>query len=218
MFRQAKQGVLLAVLMILVAGCATMDSGSSSTHGFMFGQQNGTSQARNLAPGDGIEVSVEVDGSMEVSLHRAELNHQGVVTLPLVGDVKIGGMKLAAARGIIALTYGAYYVNPPVVMLALVDGNIEGEWGFVTIFGRVNKPGRVPLQSQKGINLSTAIQMAGGFAVSAKTSDIRISRTDELGMKTQVSVNFKQIGQTGNADADIILLDGDIVRVPERIF
>ena len=218
MFQWIRQGVLLAVLMVFVVGCATMDSGSSTTQGFRFGKQNGALQARELAPGDGIEVSVEVDGSMEVSMHRAELNHQGMVTLPLVGDVKIGGMKLAAARGIIAKTYGAYYVNPPVVMLALVDGDVVGEWGFVTVLGRVNKPGRVPLQSQNGINLSAAVQMAGGFAVSAKTSDIRVSRTDELGMKTRVSVDFEQIGQAGNADADITLMDGDIVYVPERIF
>lgn len=218
MFRWAKQGILLVVFMILVAGCATMDSGSATTSGFRFGKQEGSSQARDLAPGDGIEVSVEVDGSMEVSLHRAELNYQGLVTLPLVGDVKVGGMKLSTARDVIAKTYGAYYVNPPVVMLALVGGDIVGEWGFVTVLGRVNKPGRIPLPSQDGMNLSAAIQMAGGFATSAKTSDIRVSRTDELGMKTRVSVDFKQIGQAGNADADIMLIDGDIIYVPERIF
>ncbi len=213
-----KQGVLFALYMGLVVGCATMDSGSSIPHGFTLGQQNGASQTRNLAPGDEIEVSVEVDGSMEVSRHRAKLNHQGIVTLPLVGDVKVGGMKFSAARNIITKTYGAYYVNPPVVILALVDGDIVGEWGFITVLGRVNTPGRVPLQSQEGMNLSAAVQVAGGFATSAKTSDIRVSRTDELGMTTRVSVNFEQIGQTGNANADIMLFDGDIVYVPERIF
>jgi len=218
MFQRVKHGILLTVFMGLVAGCTTMGSGSATTRGFMFGKQDGSSQARDLIPGDGVEVSVEVDGRMEVSLHRAELNHQGMVTLPLVGDVKIGGMKLAAARDIIAKTYGAYYVNPPVVMLALMDGDIVGEWGFVTVLGRVNKPGRVPLQSQDGINLSAAVQLADGFSTSAKTSDIRISRTDEMGMKTRVSVDFKQIGQAGNADADIMLIDGDIIYVPERIF
>ncbi len=218
MFQWVRQGVLLVGFMGLIAGCATMGSSSETTRGFMLGTQGGSSQSRDLAPGDGVEISVEVDGSMEVSLHRAELNHQGMVTLPLVGDVKIGGMKLAAARGIIAKTYGAYYVNPPVVMLTLVDGDVVGEWGSVTVLGRVNKPGRVPLQSQNGINLSAAVQVAGGFAPSAKQSDIRVSRTDELGMKTRVSVDFRKIGQAGNVAADIMLIDGDIIYVPERIF
>lgn len=218
MFRRVKQGVLTAIFMSLVAGCATMDSSSEATQGFMRNQQNGTSQARALAPRDGVEISVEVDGRMEVSLHQAEINQQGIVTLPLVGDVKIGGMRLAEARDVIARTYGAYYVNPPVVMLKMIGGDEVGEWGFVTVLGRVNKPGRVPLQSQEGINLSAAVQLADGFAPSAKTGDIRISRTDELGLKTRVSVDFKQIGQAGNADADVMLFDGDIIYVPERIF
>ena len=217
MFQRIRQSVLCAVFIGLVAGCATMESGSSATSRFALGNK-GTSQARPLTSGDEIEVSVEVDGIMEVSLHRAEISHQGMVTLPLVGDVKVGGLKLAAARDVIVKTYGAYYVNLPVVMLALADGGAIGEWGSVTVLGRVSKPGRVPLQSQEGINLSAAVQMAGGFAPSAKTSEIRITRTDELGMRTQVTVDFKQIGQKGNANADIMLIEDDIVYVPERIF
>lgn len=218
MFRMVKQGVLLALSVMLMYGCATTDATSISTRDFMLSKQNETALAKDLVPGDGIEVSVEVDGSMEVSLHRAELDHQGMVTLPLVGDVNIGGMKLAVARDVIAKTYGAYYVNPPVVMLTLMDVDVVGEWGFVTVLGRVNKPGRIPLQSQKGINLSAAVQMAGGFSTSAKQSDIRISRIDEDGKKLRVSIDFEQIGLAGNADADIMLIDGDIIYVPERIF
>lgn len=217
MFRRIKQYVFLGGCIVLIAGCASLDL-ETPTSGFAFGSQQDMTKSRDLAPGDGVEVSVEVDGNMEVSSHRAEINHQGLVTLPLVGDVKIGGMKLSAARDTIAKTYGAYYVNPPVVMLSLLAGGIEGEWGYVTVLGRVNQPGRVPLPSQSGINLSAAVQLAGGFAPSAKTGDIRISRTDELGLTTRISVDFEQIGRAGNADADVLLTDGDIVYVPERIF
>ncbi|MEN7973466.1 MAG: SLBB domain-containing protein [Verrucomicrobiota bacterium] len=216
MFQWGRQGVLFVVFAVLAAGCTTMNSGSSS-QGLLF-RGNEALQARDLVPGAGIEVSVEVDGIMEVASHRAELNHQGIVTLPLVGDVKIGNMKPEAARSVIAETYGAYYVNSPVVMLSVVDDDAVGKWGFVTVLGRVNEPGRVPLAAQDGINLSAAIQLAGGFAASAKQSDIRVSRIDELGMKIQVSVDFNQIGQSGNADDDILLVAGDIVYIPERIF
>jgi len=217
MFKQIGQSILLAAC-VVVSGCNTSDMSSTSAQQYNLGSSGGSGEARGLVPGDTIQISVEVDGSMEVSAHQAEINHQGVVTLPLVGDVNINDMKLSAARDVIAKTYRAYYVNPPVVMLELMDGNAIGEWGFVTVLGRVVRPGPVPLPSQKGINLSAAIQAAGGFASSAKTSDIRVSRTDELGLKTRVSVDFEGIGKAGNADADILLIDGDIVHVPERIF
>lgn len=217
MFRKFLDGIILTACMFLVLGCSSLDSSRAATNSYSY-KTAGSAQARVLAPGDGIEVSIEVDGRMEVLLHQAELNHAGIVTLPLVGDIKIGGMQLTAARDVIAKTYGAYYVNPPVVMLGLAGDDALGEWGSVTVLGRVNAPGQVPLSSQKGMNLSAAIQLAGGFAVSAKTSGIRVTRTDELGLSTRVTVDFDQIGKAGNSDADIVLSDGDIIYVPERIF
>lgn len=218
MFRWITQGILFAVFTVLVVGCTATGSSSVSPHDFLLSMQDDTPQASDLAPGDGIEVSVEVDGAMEVSMHRAELNHQGMVTLPLIGDVGIEGLKLDEARKAISEAYGAYYVNPPVVMIALVGDGEAGEWGSITVLGRVNRPGLVPLTSPRGINLSAAVQAVGGFSSSAKTSDIRISRTDDLGMKIQVSIDFDQIGLAGNAEADLTLMAGDIIYVPERIF
>ena len=218
MFQRIMQLVLFPLSMILMAGCTTPDSGSSATNSFHLSQQSNTTQVRDLAVGDSVEVSVEVDGIMEVSAYPSEINGRGMVTLPLVGDVKVGGMTVPEARGTIANTYGAYYVSPPVVMLKLVGDLEGGEWGFVTVLGRVNKPGRVPLSSPEGVNLSVAIQLAEGFALSAKTSDIRVTRKDELGMQTRVSVDFSKIGKTGDADADVMLIEGDVIYVPERIF
>lgn len=210
---------LLAIPLAVLMGCATPGSSSASERSFVGATPDQPSQSNELSVGNTIEVSIEVDGSMEVISHRAQINQQGRVTLPLVGDVEIDGYTLSKARGVIADTYGAYYVNPPVVMISLlIDPEDGGEWGAVTVTGRVGQPGRVPLRSQNGMNLTEVIQLAGGFAPSAKKSDIRISRTDELGMKISVSVDFDEIGQEGNAEADIKLIDGDIVYVPERIF
>ena len=218
MQKLARQIITIVIPLMLYTGCTTPETTSVSTQDFMQNKPAQPSKSSELAAGDTIEVSVEVDGNMEVLLHRAQINPQGMVTLPLVGDVKIGGYMQDKARDVIAKTYGAYYVNPPVIMLALMVDPGDGEWGAVTVTGRVGQPGRVPLRSQRGMNLTEAIQLAGGFAPSAKKSDIRVSRTDEMGMQTQVSVDFEAIGKRGNAEADIKLIDGDIIYVPERIF
>lgn len=208
--------ILCYSCLLLIAGCTTTDvstqdfaqSGSAARH----------EEASELAAGDAIEVSVEVDGRMEVSRHRTELNPQGYVTLPLVGDVLVQGMKLQQARNVIHKTYAAYYVNPPVTMVSRMGKAEAGEWGEVTVMGRVRNPGRIPLPDADGINLTEAIQGAGGFSPSAKPTGIKISRMDANGKKLQVTVDYEAIGQGGNAAADINLLDGDIIYVPERIF
>ncbi|MEE9367380.1 MAG: polysaccharide biosynthesis/export family protein [Pontiella sp.] len=208
----------LFCLLVLVS-CTSPDVSTVSTHDFL--QSTSTSDKRlatKLVAGDSIEVSVEVDGSMEVSRHRVDLSHLGFVTLPLVGDVRVGDLTLEGARTIISKTYSAYYVNPPVIMVSMTNGQGEGEWGYVTVMGRVARPGRIPLPDADGINLTEAIQAAGGFAMSAKQSDIRISRVNEKGKKIQVSLDFEDIGLGGSAESDINLAAGDIVYVPERLF
>ena len=210
---------LFCALISALAGCATDDVATVSTEAFV-AKNSAASRptSSKLSKGDLIEVSVEVDGLMEVSRHRMGVNDFGYVTLPLVGDVNVGGMTLEQARSVIAKTYGAYYVNAPVIMLSRADAPEAGEFGYVTVMGRVGAPGRVALPDAEGINLTEAIQSAGGFAASAKQDGIRISRVEAGGKKIQVTVDFKEIGKGGNAESDVILLSGDIVYVPERIF
>jgi polysaccharide export outer membrane protein len=211
--------ILLPCLLLLLAACTSSDVSTVSTQEFVKNtrKSSGPEEAK-LVAGDSIEVSVEVDGRMEVMQHRAGLNHMGFVTLPLVGDVKVGGKTLDQARSAISNTYGKYYVNEPVVMVSLTSEEEDGQWGYITVMGRVERPGRIALLDADGMTLSEAVQSAGGFAPSAKQSDIRISRQDKSGKKLQVSVDFNDIGQAGSAEADINLIGGDIVYVPERIF
>ncbi len=218
MHRFSSEAYIFLTSVLLLFGCASTPTTSVEPTVFMQAQDSAPSESRKLIEGDTIELSVEVDGAMEVSFYRAGLNFQGSVTLPLVGDVEIAGLKLEEARQIIGLAYSRYYVNPPVIMLSLVNNEAITEWGFVTVLGRVGRPGRVALGSSEGINLSEAIQQAGGFAASAKSSEIRVTRVDQDGQKLQTAINFEQIGMHGNASADIKLVDGDIVFVPERIF
>lgn len=200
----------------LIAGCTTMDVSTQE-----FAQSGSVTQLEEtseLVAGDEIEISVEVDGRMEVAGHRTELNSQGYVTLPLVGDVLIESMKLQQARNVIHDTYAAYYVNPPVTMVSRLGKVEAGEWGHITVMGKVRNPGRIPLPDANGINLTEAIQGAGGFSPGAKPTGIKVSRMDVNGKKMQVTVDYEAIGYGGNADADINLLAGDIIYVPERIF
>ncbi len=213
-FAMAALGLGVAV----VAGCNGWDSPSVSTRDFAQRNPRGMAHAGQLSEGDTIELSVEVDGNMEVSMHRATINPYGVATLPLVGDVRIGGLKVDAARDVIAKAYAAYYVSSPLVMLNSVEDAGDGEWGYVTVTGKVLQPGRVQVKSSRGMNLTEVIQQSGGFAASAKRNDIRVTRTDSGGRRLRVSVNYEDIGLKGDVDADLSLFDGDIVYVPERMF
>lgn len=217
MLRFFKSCVVLFLLAGVLAGC--VGSGSSAvTTRFYDIQKADPPKKSHFVTGDSFELSVEIDGRMEVTMHRAKVDARGIATLPLVGEVRVVGMKLESVRKAIAEKYSLYYVSSPVIMLSVVDDEQLGEWGQIKVMGRVGRPGLVDLTTSRGINLSAAIQAAGGFSASAKTSDIRVSRRSKRGETMQVSVDFDEIGRKGNADADLKLFDGDIVYVPERIF
>lgn len=208
----------IGIALLAVAGCGTSDSANLSRQDFVQAKLFDAPRIKPLAYGDSVELSVEVDGIMEVSLYRAKINNLGYITLPLIGDVRVAGLRLSEARTTIARAYGDYYVNPPVIMLTMADEESNNEWGYVTVLGRVARPGRVAIDSAGGIVLSDAIHSAGGFASSAKFTEVRITRIDSQGKKIRTSVDFNDIGESGNAESDIKLRDGDIVFVPERIF
>lgn len=215
MFRSVALSVLLCVFISGVLGCTAPGRRGDAKDFAQRTRSSNSQPAVVLEPGDSIEISVEVDGRMEVPLHRASLNFKGIATLPIVGDVKIGGLNLDIARAVITKRYGALFVSKPVIMIDLVNDDAVNKWGQVRVLGRVTRPGMVPLTAPSGMNLSEAIQAAGGFATSAKTTEIRVTNNDK---SLQVVINFNEIGEKGNAEADIKLFDGDTVFIPERIF
>lgn len=209
---------LLFMTSTLFMGCSTTQTDGNAKGLTGISQPDSVSKANVLAPGDTIEVSVEVDGQTEIPPSSSVVNSLGYVTLPLVGDVMIGKLDVNLARSVITSKYAAYYVHPPVVMLRLAGSAETGEQGTVTLTGRVARQGPVQIKRAEGIRLTEAIQQAGGFAPDAKRSSIRITRRDKKGADHQFEVDYNDIGLKGNADADVLLKDGDIVYVPQRIW
>jgi polysaccharide export outer membrane protein len=219
MIRSLVFSILSLILLIFTSGCATTDATLVQPQDFQAASALMASQSTAvLTVGNMIEISVEVDGRSEVPVQQATINRNGFVTLPLIGDVYVSGMDVNAARSAISKRYSSLYVSPPVIMLSLVSEDNMSEWGQVSVMGRVENPGPVPVPSGAGIKLSAAIQAAGGFAPSAKTSEIQVTRLDKRGRRLRVIINFDEIGASGNAGADLNLMDGDIVNIPERLW
>jgi len=87
----------------------------------------------------------------------------------------------------------------------------------VYVFGEVNKPGALAVKMSKGITLLQAIAQAGGTADGASKSGIVIKRKDKkTGREIKIKVNLKDIIK--GKKPDIVLQEGDVVYVPEKIF
>jgi polysaccharide biosynthesis/export protein len=94
------------------------------------------------------------------------------------------------------------------------DVIVANATGGISIFGQLTRPGVYPTGGQP-MKLSRLIALAGGFTQFAKSSGVSVIRASNPGVTLKVDVNA--ITKDGGADRDILLEDGDMVFVGERM-
>lgn len=205
---------LFCPLMMVCSGCSTPFSEREQQAAFA-----GDGITPLLRPGYVISVSVVVAGQKEIDEPAKRVTDGGDLSLPLLGSVSVTNMTLSDV--VISLTdkYREYFVNPQVMVDFAKDIVNDGisPWGYVTVMGRVVKPGRVSIPPTRTLTVSQAIQNAGGFSTSAQDSSIRVTRMTN-GKKEVKGVDMKALGRDGKAGEDLLLQPGDIIFVPESIW
>jgi polysaccharide export outer membrane protein len=158
-------------------------------------------QPYRVGPGDKLELFVwkEPDLTRELLVRT-----DGMVTVPLIGDVEAGGFSTSDLAATIEQRL-ATYVNSPSVTVGLTAG--QSAQFFVV--GKVSRPGAYPLD--KPTTFLQALALAGGFVEFAKTDRVLIYRS---GKPSTLSVNYKKLENGDDPTENIPLYPGDTVLVP----
>ncbi len=110
-----------------------------------------------LLVGSGDLLELSVYGAPDFDKREVRVDSSGVISLPLIGSQKVGGLTVRAAEELTAkrLAEGGYFSDPHVSIF-------EKEYATqgISILGEVQKPGVYPLLGQR--NLLDAISIAGG--------------------------------------------------------
>jgi protein involved in polysaccharide export with SLBB domain len=173
-----------------------------------------------LRPGLVVNVSVVVGGKKVIEEVGRRISESNTLSLPLLETISVEKMTLDRLSERLTQSYRDYYVNPQVMVEFVRDDNREGisPWGYVTVLGRVKRPGQVSIPPTRDMTLSGAIQQAGGLDTSAKDTAIRITRRTVSGQTETYEINLRSVGARGRVDHDIVLLPEDVVFVPELVF
>ena len=155
-----------------------------------------------LGAGDYVRVTVYGDADL---LRETRVSEDGVLTLPLVGEVKVGGLTTIETEKRIAeqLKKGGFIANPQVSVLVL-----EFMSKSVSILGGVLKPGRYPITRPSDVK--DLIAEAGGI-----TSDGSEVLTVVKGDKRS-EYDLHEIINQQVQSADIILKGGESIYVGMR--
>lgn len=142
----------------------------------------------------------------DLSVDAIAVRPDGMITVPLINDVKAAGMTPDQLREQIQTAAGKYVTDPSVTV---VVKTINSRKVFIT--GQVAKPGQYPLTAPTSV--MQLIAMAGGVHEFADTDKILIMRS-EGGQQVAKQFNYNDVLNRKNLKQNIELLPGDTVVVP----
>ncbi len=157
--------------------------------------RNAQTMSPYLKPGE--RVKVLVFGEDKLS-GEYDIDPAGYVALPLAGTVKASGLSQVQLERELARKFRGEYLRDPKVTVEVV--------GFhpFYVMGEVNRSGEFPFRS--GLNVMSALAIAGGPTYRASRSTVLIKHADETGFREY------------SLDAEIPVLPGDLIKLPERYF
>lgn len=155
-----------------------------------------------LGTGDFVKVTVYGDAELTREIRIAE---NGILTFPLIGEVRVGGLSTVEAEKVIAqqLKQGGFIANPQVSLVVL-----QFLSKTVSVLGGVLKPGRYPVTRPSDVK--DMIAEAGG--ITAEGSEIV---TVVRGNKRSEFDLHDVINQQADT-ADSTLVGGETIYVSSR--
>ena len=187
----------LAILMLTglqLAGCYTdlgpveVGTGPSSL--------SGAGVASLLQPGEKIKITVYGE---EALTGEYDISPSGYVTMPLIGAIKAAGRSQSEFGRDVANRYlRGGFLQDPHVTVAVV------QFKPFYVLGEAVTPGEYPFRS--GLNVHSAVAMAGGFTYRASRSHVLIKHGGE------------EAWHEYPLTAELAIAPGDLIRIPERYF
>ncbi|MEH2247212.1 SLBB domain-containing protein [Nostoc sp.] len=169
----------------------------------------------SLGGGDLIRVNV-----FEVPEYTGEYQVPpgGAINLPLIGSVSVLGLTTEQAADEIARRYARFLKRPLISVNLLSPRPIN-----IFVAGEVTRPGAYTLSLSGGAGnnpgvqyptVLTALTTAQGVTLAADVTQVQLRRKIGRSSEQAVSVNLKELIQTGRLSQDITLRDGDTIFVP----
>jgi polysaccharide biosynthesis/export protein len=160
-----------------------------------------------IGPADGLQINVWQNQDLSTS---GIVRPDGTITMPLVGDLKVGGKTPTQVRDEIKGRLGEFVkAEAAIVTVAITAVN---SYRF-TVTGAVQNPGS--FSSQYYVSLADALAMAGGPTRFADTASIEVIRpSGDNGKSRRIPVSYDDIQTRKRPAANIMLVAGDTVYVP----
>ena len=156
-----------------------------------------------IGPEDTLLVSVWKNDAISKTV---PVRPDGMVSLPLVQDVRAAGLTPLELRDVLAKKLAEYIPNPEVSVIVTEVRSFK-----VSVIGEVVKPARYELKSRTTV--LDVLALAGGLNEFAARTRIVILRTDGKVMR-RIPFNYNKVIAAGGERDNLSLQPGDVIVVP----
>lgn len=167
----------------------------------------GRDPAYRVGPRDLLDVRVYEDDKLN---GQRRVSEDGIVNLPLLGDVAVAGKTTAEIGEQLKQLYEAKYMQR-----ASVDVQVlEFRWRPITVMGAVKQPGNLPFSGRW--TLLEAITAAGGLA-EGHGNEIHILRRADNGLTDQVTIEADDLWLRADPKINLPIYANDLIQVPGTV-
>lgn len=156
-----------------------------------------------IGPEDLLAISVWKNEAMS---RIVPVRPDGMISLPLLDDIKAAGLTPMQLREVLAQRLAEYVPSPSVSVIVNEVRSFK-----VSVIGEVSKPARYELKSRT--TLLDVLAMAGGFNQYAARTRIIVLRQDG-DKRVRLTFNYNRVVSGEGSDDNLYLQPNDIVLVP----
>jgi protein involved in polysaccharide export with SLBB domain len=194
MMRALFCSVLIAVA-LQISGCGTPGDQGAATPADLQAAAAAATAVPRFQGGEKIRINVYNEPTLSGDY---DIDPNGVVSLPLAGTVRAVGLTQPQFEQELAKKFKTEYLRNPKVTVTIL------QFRPIYVVGEIEKQGEFAYKP--GLNILTAMAMAGGGTYRANKNYVLIQRFGETDTK-----EYPQSAAT-------MILPGDLIRIPERYF
>ena len=197
--------------MLLLGGCATSSAPELAPAQFV-AMQEGPGEEYVIGPLDELTIHVWRNDELGASV---QVRPDGRITTPLVADMPAVGKTPTMLAEDIRLQLSQFISEP---LVTVIVNKFAGTFSQqVRVVGATAQPASLPYRAN--MTLLDAMISVGGLSEYAAGNRAKLIRFDRsTGSQREYSLRLSDLLRRGDSDANVMLMPGDVIIIPESMF
>ena len=209
--KKVQSRLCLGIAITQLIGCGSVSTSVMETSDPVDATRAGLLEEYRIGVSDSLQVSVWKNPDLST---QVVVLPDGMISVPLVGDVKaVGETTESLAKHITGVL--DTYIRQPEVTVSVLNAASSEYLQRVRITGAVNAP--LSMNFRRGLTVLDIVLLAGGVTPFANSNKALLYRKEDTELRVY-PVRLEDILTNGKLDTNYDVLPSDIITVPEKSF